>query len=324
MSYYHQRRETARRGFTLIELLIVIVIIGILASLLLVGGRAAMQNARRGLIKVEISQVGIALESYQKEYGEYPPDFSDEAAVMRHVRKRWPNFDWQGRPQTFATFCDMVKSQTGYDFAMEEDTHDANIKRSRAAHISALAFWLGGIPDKTTGLLHGFNADVTNPLAVKYGSNKFDPNTITQWDAKSQFMELTIGKNCEIVDDLPVLTAFNLPIVYFKPNAVGKYFQRDTGEILCFHSPFTGEWSVANVGIAVPYAKTDAPEDEAVWHNPKGYQLIHPGLDGKFSGDSPAEFRAIDPAKDVTVGCTSADNDNQANFGGPTIETAGK
>ena len=330
MSHYHiTSRQQMRRGFTLIELLVVIVIIGILASLAFVGGREAVRAARRGIIKNEISQVEMALERYKEKFGEFPPDFSDEAAVMRHVRKRWPNMNWQNQPQTMATFCAMINAASGsfgYNLTPPPNVINDCEDKSNAAHVGALAFWLGGIPDNN-GMLSGFSADVSNPLGVTLNGSNWTSNGITQWDKDSQFMDLTIGKNCEIVDGLPVITAYGYPIAYFKPNAAGKYIEKafpNEPQCVHLHNILTGNPKWEDLGVAVPYAKTNAPDpSDAVWHNPKSYQLIHPGLDGKFGDRTQNEFRALDPAKDVQINCTLADNDNQANFGGTTIESAG-
>ena len=326
MSFFNIKgRPHLRQGFTLIELLVVIVIIGILATLILVGGTAARKTVRQGLIRNEITGIDGALENYRRIYGEYPPDFSDKDAVMRHVRKRWPNFNWFNQNQDFAGFCKLVNIATGYDFTT---VSEHGVDKSRGAHIGALAFWLGGIPNESIGMLGGFSADVTSPLGL-VGSGSSDPTftTITQWDSKSQFLDLNLGKNCDVVDDLPVVISNGYPIAYFKASAAGKYLQKGTtNEALCFHFHFSNpEWS--DLSIGVPYAKVanNGPED-AVWHNPKSFQLIHPGIDKKFSvaeNNSPAEFRVIDPSKDVRQGLTLEDDDNQANFGGNTIETSG-
>ena len=321
MSCYHYHileRRKAHRGFTLIELLVVIVIIGILASMIVVAVNSARTAARRAIIKTQIAQVEGALAQYLKTYGEYPPDFSDEAAVMRHLRKRWPK--WQGGPKDIAEFCDAINAAAGYDFSMAT-VHGTT--KSRGAHIGALAFWLGGIPD-SNGLLNGFSADISDPLGLN--------GSITQWDKDSQFMELTIGNNCDIIDGLPVITANGYPIVYFKPNAAGKYWQKGTeDDPMCFHIHYNAAkhpptWEY--LGDGVPYAKSVEKDKNdivvnVVWHNPKTYQLIHPGLDGKFGDIGQDEDRVIDPANDVAVNITLADKDNQANFGGTTIESAG-
>jgi len=326
MSCYHIiERRKAHRGFTLIELLVVIVIIGILASLIIVGATSARNAALRAIIKNEIAQVEGALARYLQKYGEYPPDFSDEDAVMRHVRKRWSAYN----PGSFANLCKDIhdgslhQDSNGVWYAWDFSDPDT------ASHMAALAFWLGGMPEPATGLLGGFSADVSNPMkviSVRDGGQRETP-----------FMELTLGKNCQmfyVLDDdkrigsgtkiepylvMPAIVARESPIVYFKASAAGDYLVK--GDPKCFHcDDFEG---LAGMGHAVPYAKSGASFDNAVWHNPKSFQLIHPGLDKDFGAGGHPDFRVIDPANDFAVKISLADKDNQANFGGVTIESAG-
>jgi prepilin-type N-terminal cleavage/methylation domain-containing protein len=63
-----------RRGFTLIELLVVIAIIAILAALLLPALAAAREKARRSACINNLKQMGVALESYCGDYGQYLPN----------------------------------------------------------------------------------------------------------------------------------------------------------------------------------------------------------------------------------------------------------
>jgi general secretion pathway protein G len=61
-------------GFTLIELLIGMVIIGILATLGFGAFTSSQQKARDSQRKSDLKQIGIALEAYYNDVGEYPLD----------------------------------------------------------------------------------------------------------------------------------------------------------------------------------------------------------------------------------------------------------
>lgn len=61
------------RGFTLIEILVVIVIIGILASLALVGVNAAIQSSKRSATESRLQMLEGACQQYRLRWGDYPP-----------------------------------------------------------------------------------------------------------------------------------------------------------------------------------------------------------------------------------------------------------
>ncbi len=85
-----RKNQANRRGFTLVELLVVIAIIGILAGLTIVGIGAARRAATAGKMSMETTQLSQAVEEYKLKYGDYPPDFSNPAAVNRHFKKAFP------------------------------------------------------------------------------------------------------------------------------------------------------------------------------------------------------------------------------------------
>lgn len=61
-----------KKGFTLIELLVVVAIIGLLATLSILGLNSARIQARDAKRKADISQIQKALEMYYNDYGKYP------------------------------------------------------------------------------------------------------------------------------------------------------------------------------------------------------------------------------------------------------------
>jgi prepilin-type N-terminal cleavage/methylation domain-containing protein len=84
----HRSRKSARRGFTLVELLVVMVIIGILATFLVIGVMAAMRAAREHRIRVELMGLAGAMETYRSQYDDYPP--SNAADLRRHIARLFP------------------------------------------------------------------------------------------------------------------------------------------------------------------------------------------------------------------------------------------
>jgi prepilin-type N-terminal cleavage/methylation domain-containing protein len=66
------RFNSSRKGFTLIEILVVVAIIGILASVVLVGLGPAQKRGRDARRLSDLKQVQTALELYYNKCGYYP------------------------------------------------------------------------------------------------------------------------------------------------------------------------------------------------------------------------------------------------------------
>jgi general secretion pathway protein G len=120
------RTPQRARGFTLIELIVVIVVIAILAGLVgpMVFGNVA--DARTQGARAQIELLGLALDSYRLDTGQYPTTDQGLAALRRlpsvepvprrwrgpYLRKEVPDDSW-GRP--FVYRSPGAQDAAGYD-----------------------------------------------------------------------------------------------------------------------------------------------------------------------------------------------------------------
>jgi general secretion pathway protein G len=96
MSTIRKRRRLLRedRGFTLIELMIVVVIVGILATLLIPRIMERPEEARRIKAKADIKSIESALKLYKIDTGSYPTTEQGLQALLTKpdtnpVPKKW-------------------------------------------------------------------------------------------------------------------------------------------------------------------------------------------------------------------------------------------
>jgi len=72
-------------GFTLIELLIVIVILGILATVVVFAVGGITDQGQQSACKAELKTVEVAVEAYAAQEGPYPNDNTDVASFWRQA-----------------------------------------------------------------------------------------------------------------------------------------------------------------------------------------------------------------------------------------------
>ena len=77
------RVARGRRGFTLIELMLVIVIIGVLAAMVVPRLAGRTEQAKIARAKADIAAIGLALDLYELDMGQYPSDNDLEALMHK-------------------------------------------------------------------------------------------------------------------------------------------------------------------------------------------------------------------------------------------------
>jgi general secretion pathway protein G len=83
-------------GFTLIELMVVILIIGLLATIVVQNLRSATDKAKRVKAQADISQIKSALDRYYLDAGSYPTSDQGLPALMAAPENGNVPTDWGG------------------------------------------------------------------------------------------------------------------------------------------------------------------------------------------------------------------------------------
>ena len=265
-----------KRAFTLVEVLVVIAIIGILATLVTVAVAGAMRAGKRAAISAVMHQISMSLDHYKAEFGEYPPDMFDDEALVRHIKKRFPRLDWANLPPGVSD-ADRIRTAISNAYGNGVDFTHSN------SRIGSLVLWLGGFPN-SDGKFSGFFADPEHP---------FTPTLDGAFDKKN-FADLELGNNVrfENIDGCIVPVFGNevqsvfVPFVYFRGKEGGgsdayTFMDSSDGFMKIKQVGYT------DIGVCVPYADEKINADTTKWKNPATYQLIHPGLDGKFGDGGP-------------------------------------
>ena len=303
-----------RRAFTLVEMLTVIIIIGILASLMLVAFGAARTRARVMTIKTEISQLDTALENYRQQYGEYPPDFSgvdypnvaadtpndrirteSRQRVLRHLRKRFPRYQLAGTVDVqwiaFATAVWNATRTAPYPAFPSADPNGNPNVPGRGVYVTefdpraAVIFWLGGLPAFFGSTeLTGVSANVAAPFTA--GGTRvprlFEFSVDRLGYALPSFAQLAVPPyNAHSV---PVYGSFSVNLF---ANATYPSGTRTTATpYVYFRAPATGYYFPTS-GTYVRYdVRPYYDTRTARWVEPERFQIISAGLDGGFGAIS--------------------------------------
>lgn len=257
-----------RGGFTLVEMLVVILIIGILAGLITAAALRARNRAKATAIALEIKQLSMALSDFRGGKDDpYPPDFAGldssdiniksaaQQKVLGYIGWRWRRYtvpDWNTLRSTI-----LLNSYSILD-----------INNMNPA--TALAFWLGGMPDAQSRLC-GFSKDSTNPF------NNFDITT-----RNTSFFDFDPGRIKEYKYYASgIIPGIGQPYIYLRaespPDSNREYYIRDTST-----TPASYTFKSGSASGAKPYWD----QRTKGWLNYKSYQILCCGLDGKFGKEN--------------------------------------
>ncbi len=134
-------RKKLTGGFTLIEMMVVIVIVGLLATVLIVSFAGKDDKAKKKVTEANIEQISSQIEEFKLDHGQYPRS-------LEELRRR-PDFvnddNWTGPYLKRA-----AKDGWGRDFH-----YDRPGPSGHAYHLYSL-----GADDQQGG--KGFDADISN------------------------------------------------------------------------------------------------------------------------------------------------------------------
>ena len=95
---FKRRKQKPRReeGFTLVEMMVVIVIIGLLATIVIVNVMPATERAAQARVKADLGTLEQGIEMYRLENLRYPTSQEGLNALVPKYIKRLPNDPWNG------------------------------------------------------------------------------------------------------------------------------------------------------------------------------------------------------------------------------------
>jgi general secretion pathway protein G len=325
----HDQSSALRAAFSLIELVVVILIIGILASLILAGVQSAMKQVRVTQVVVEFGSLEKAITDFKAKYGSIPPsgitlyetpaDWTPATAGRSRaaIKQVWPDFSFT----------------VARDINGDGDTSDTIILNGA----ECLVFFLGGVnatnvvdrsgaavgPPVNTPITSweplGFSTNPANPFA-RGGSRvgpfyQFDVARLGNRDGAADAEGFP-----EYRDELPGQTV-NTPILYASSYEGKGYRDSDVG---LTGQPAYDAYATLPTGFAYAYRRytgSTYPVPVANYagleaFNPKSFQLISPGIDGEYGwgGVLNTSMELAEPRTERTY-----ERDNITNFKGGVL-----
>jgi len=320
-----------RKGFTLVEMLVVIVIIGILASMTAAAAIVARRRAKIAATVIELKQIEMACQAYKEKFGEYPPDFAGvnrtddggakaKSAVIRHLARAFPRYN----PGGWTTLRQHVATEW-------------KINIDNLSPAGALTFWLGGKPvwienptNQDTTLADGttkvYSAQPVSDFSG-FSANPLDPfdNSASRIKPFYDFSLACLKHTNAAYTGLfawPTSASDQQasPLVYFRAEN-GNY---TTNGLLTSPSTYRKQWTFgAPQTISVlPAANWKMPvaANALTWINPQSFQIFSSGLDMTYGNVTRATGMPLALTYPTGEKYEAETYDDITNFSGGTLE----
>jgi prepilin-type N-terminal cleavage/methylation domain-containing protein len=302
----------SHRGFTLVELLVVVAIIGVLTAILVPTVARVIGTGKEAVIATELDEIAKAIEAYKQKHNDYPPDFTNSAAVIAHVRAAYP----RNTRDVSAWFTSPPWTLGG-----RTDPHDP-LDLDAA---EALVFWLSAINANPRDPL---DIDLLSPTASINGPGESEPlfpfKETQLVDVDNDGWPEYVSKHCD-----------EAPYVYFDGRVLGGNYHYGLSAAVRY--PPVGHPLDGVAGIARPYRSNTLidvldngrtilanPANPTKWQEPGKFQIICSGLDNHYGEDIPPPTTPVSKQfPDPNYEVEDEDEDNLMNFsGGDTVGDA--
>ncbi len=300
--------HSPRTAFTLVEIMVVVVIIGILATILVPVLGGISRRAKEAAVKIEITSFESAISDFRTRFGNEPPS---------HIDLYEQSAQWNGNPDSkgkisrlWNRFYFAKNRDLDGDGSIEADPDGDGVPGIHLSGAECLVFFLGGMANFDNSgkpYMTGFANNPADPFArqLAVGETRvgpffeFETNRLVDIDGYSTGSG---DRFPEYVDSLANQTA---PYLYLSSYNGRGYEAPD----LRIYLPHASGNLMNPVG---PYAQNSAQ----AW-KPKSFQIISPGF-GPHENSAgiyrPYGNGGIYNSED-TSSLSDQDGDNITNFG---------
>jgi hypothetical protein len=259
----------------------------------------AVNSARRAAIVIEINQLADAIEAYRKDKGDYPPNFRDTDAFVRHIRRCYPKI----APTELAAVI-TLDNNGQYQFVQTKKLDEGE----------SLVFWLATIRD-----------DPRYPFGITGGQS-------APYKKYYDFDQRRLGdENSNTYPSFRAKYARDTYYLYIDSRSYAECAQfnrapnNDTADQYAYAEDFNVRENCARPywsEVASNSSSATKIRDQFKAVNPTSFQILCAGLDGDFGM---YDSTATNPDTDVKIFPTAVryneeDNDNITNFSEGRLE----